>query len=478
MGLDFISMALAQHILNVFNVIVILYFFAGNGAYTILMFVAAGGAFVHKRRLDYQSVQDLRDSGAMPPLTVIIPAHNEENSIIETVQSVRQADYPDMRIVVVDDGSHDSTLERLVHEFRLNPTHLIYRAVLPTGRVRGLFVSDDFPSLLVISKEQGGKADALNAGINSCRTPYFCTLDADSLVEPDSLLRLMRPIVRSARNTIVSAGTIRIRNGCKILRARVEEPRMPSTWIERFQVVEYLRSFLFGRAGWNLVGGTMIVSGAMAVFHRQQTIDAGGFSRSTVGEDIELIVRLQRSARKRKEKVAIAFSFDPVCWTQCPTAYSMLVRQRRRWQLGLCQTLWFNLGMLFNPGYGLLGLCSFPFHLCVEGLGAAVEITGYLIVPFAFALHLALLKFYIPLVIFSLVYASLLSVAAILLEELTYRRYPRRRDLYLLLASAMIDNFGFRQRVLYYRVQGFMRFIAGIHHWESVSHTSVDGGCL
>jgi cellulose synthase/poly-beta-1,6-N-acetylglucosamine synthase-like glycosyltransferase len=471
-------MVLAQQILNVFNTIVIVYFFMGNGAYTILMFIATGAALVHKRRLDCQGVEDMRNFEAMPPLSVIIPAHNEENSIVETVHSVLQADYPEMQIVVVDDGSRDSTLERLVREFRLHPANLIYRALVPTGRIRALFISNDVPNLLVISKDHGGKADALNTGINSCRTPYFCTLDADSLVEPDSLLRLMRPIIRSPRNTIVSGGMVRIRNGCKTFSARVEEPRMPSTWIERFQVVEYLRSFLFGRAGWNLVGGTMIVSGAMAVFHRQHVLDAGGFSSATVGEDIELIVRLQRRARKQKEHVAIAFSFDPVCWTQCPTSYSMLVRQRRRWQLGLCQTLWLNLGMLFNPEYGLLGLCSFPFHLCVESLGAAVEITGYLVVPIAFALHLALLEFYIPLVIFSLVYASLLSVAAILLEELTYRRYPRRHDLYLLLASAMMDNFGFRQRILFYRVQGFIRFVAGIHHWENVPHTSPDGAHL
>jgi cellulose synthase/poly-beta-1,6-N-acetylglucosamine synthase-like glycosyltransferase len=274
-------MGLAQHILNVFNVIAVVYFFTGNGAYTILMFVATGSVFFHKRRLDYQCLEEMRDSGAMPPLSVIIPAHNEERSIIETVNSVRQADYPDLQIVVVDDGSQDFTLDRLVREFRLHPANLIYRALLPTRPVRAVLISDDVPNLLVISKEHGGKADALNAGINSCRAPYFCTLDADSLVEPDALTRLMRPIVRSARNTIVSGGTIRIRNGCKTRRARVEEPRIPPSWIERFQVVEYLRSFLFGRAGWNLIGGTMIVSGAMAVFHRQHVLDVGGFSGAT-----------------------------------------------------------------------------------------------------------------------------------------------------------------------------------------------------
>jgi cellulose synthase/poly-beta-1,6-N-acetylglucosamine synthase-like glycosyltransferase len=471
-------MEFAQHTLNVFNVIAIVYLFAGNGAYTVLMFVAAGSAYFHKRGLAYQHLEELRESGMMPPISVIIPAQNEEESIVETVKSVRQVDYPDVQIIVVDDGSQDLTLDRLIGEFRLHPASLIYRTVLPTGRVRSVFVSDDVPHLLVISKEHGGKADALNTGINTCRTPYFCTLDADSLVEPDALLRLMRPIVCSARNIIVSSGTIRIRNGCKTVRARVEEPRMPSSWIERFQVVEYLRSFLFGRAGWNLIRGTMIVSGAMAVFHRQHVVDAGGFSSATVGEDMELVVRLQRHAKRQKEQVAIMFSFDPVCWTECPRSYRMLARQRRRWQLGLCQTLWLNLGMFLNPRYGLLGLCSFPFHLCVESLGAAVEFIGYIIVPVAFALHLALLDFYIPLVIFCLLYASLLSVVAILLEELTYRRYPRRQDLYLLLASAMIDNFGFRQLTLLFRVAGFGRFIAGINHWEHVSHTSADGARL
>jgi cellulose synthase/poly-beta-1,6-N-acetylglucosamine synthase-like glycosyltransferase len=462
----------AQHLLHAFSIITLIYFFAGNGAYTLLIFASFPSAVLHNRRLEYQGLEELRDSGELPPITVIIPAFNEEDSIIETVNSVRGADYPDLHIVVVDDGSQDSTLDRLMWEFELSWSGLIYRAVIPTRRVTGIFSSPAVPNLQVVRKEHGGKADSLNTGINACRTPYFCTLDADSLIEPDALLRLMRPIVRSRDNVVVSGGTIRIRNGCKTLQARVHEARLPSSWIERLQVVEYLRSFLFGRAGWHLLGGTMIVSGAMAIFHRQRVVDAGGFSAATVGEDVELVVRLHRCAHQRKEKVVTAFSFDPVCWTQCPASLSMLARQRRRWQLGLYQTVWLNLGMLFNPSYGVLGLCSFPFHLAVEGLGAAVELCGYLIVPLAFALHLMVPAFYIPLVVFSLFYASFLSVSAILLEELTYRRYPRQRDLYLLLAGAMIDNFGFRQLNVYYRVQGLFRFLMGSDQWEKVSHTA------
>lgn len=461
-----------QRLLHAFNLLTIAYFFVGNGIYTVLMLISLVFALIYRRRLDYHGLDELRESGVLPPLTVIIPAHNEENSLLETIRAVRQADYPDLRLIVVDDGSTDATLNRLVSEFGLRAAPLIYRAPVPTQGVKAFFTMPDAPTLTVIRKQHGGKADALNAGVNACRTPYFCTLDADSIIEADALLRLMRPIVRSKREVVVSGGIIRVRNGCKVAGARVEEARLPRRWIERLQVVEYLRSFLFGRAGWDLLGGTMIVSGAMAIFHRQHVLDAGGFSSATVGEDMELVVRLHRRAARLNQKIAMAFSFDPVCWTECPSSFSMLARQRRRWQLGLCQTLWGNLKMFLNPRFGVLGMVSFPFHVCIESLGAAVEFLGYLVVPVAFALHLTLSASYIALVILCLLYASFLSVGAVLLEELAYRRYPRRRDLYVLIVAAMIDNFGYRQLILCYRVQGFVRFICGVHQWEKVAHTS------
>ncbi|HET7099543.1 MAG TPA: glycosyltransferase family 2 protein, partial [Terriglobia bacterium] len=205
---------------------------------------------------------------------------------------------------------------------------------------------------------------------------------------------------------------------------------------------------------------------------RQAVVEAGGFSKATVGEDMELVVRLYRWAEQQGRRVRISFTTDTVCWTECPSTFRMLGRQRRRWQLGLCQTLWKNSGMLFNRKYGLAGLFSFPFHVFVEAVGAAVEFVGYLIVPLAFMLHLALSALYIPLVILSLVYASFLSVGAVLLEELTYRRYPRRSDLYTLLGGALLENFGFRQMILYFRFQGCLQFLAGLHRWEKVRHTA------
>ncbi|MGH9407530.1 MAG: glycosyltransferase family 2 protein [Terriglobia bacterium] len=463
---------LIQHAMNMFNLVTVAYFFVGNGVYTVLMLISLGSALAYNRRLAFQGLHDLRESSATPPITIVIPAYNEQHSIVETVSSALQADYPDYRIVVVDDGSTDGTVDRLIGRFDLTRADLITRRALPAGGARGFYRNQDHPQLVVLCKGHSGKADSLNAGINFCRTPYFCTLDADCLIEPDALLRLMRPIIRSPRETIVSGGIIRIRNGSEVVNGQIRRVRLPSSWIERLQVVEYLRSFLFGRTGWDLLGGTLIVSGAMAVFHRQSVVDAGGFSDETVSEDMELIVRLRRRAARERSRPQISFTLDTVCWTECPSSLAMLARQRRRWQLGLCQTLWLNSPMLFNPKYGSAGMFSYPFHLYIEGLGAAVEFVGYLVVPLAFAFHLALSAFYIPLVVLSLVYASFLSVGAVLVEELTYRRYPSRRDLYVLLGWSLFENFGFRQLILYFRFQGFVRFLTGFHQWEKVAHTA------
>lgn len=461
-----------EHALNLCNAVTVVYFFLGNGIYTLLMAISLASAVAYNRRIAYQPARDRRSPGAEPPLTVLIPAFNEEASIVETVHSALRANYPDLSVVVVDDGSSDRTLERLSAEFKLSRLDLIYRPVLPTQPVETFYVNPDSPRLVVLGKRHGGKSDALNAGINFARSPYFCTLDADSLLEPDALARLMRPVVYSAGVIVASGGIIRIRNGCRTRRGQVEHVRLPQSWTERFQVVEYLRSFLFGRAGWGMMEGTLIVSGAMAVFHRETVVAAGGFDGHTVAEDMELIVRLHRWSRQNGRAAKMRFTLDTVCWTECPNSLAMLARQRRRWQLGLCQVLWLNSAMLFNPRYGVVGMLSFPFHASVEGLGAAVEMIGYFAVPLAFAFHLALSSFYLSLVILSLVYASFLSVGAVLLEEITYRRYPAKRDLYVLLAGAALENFGYRQLVVYWRFQGFLRFLIGRSEWEPVARAA------
>ncbi|MGD0126637.1 MAG: glycosyltransferase [Terriglobia bacterium] len=453
-----------------FNLVILSYFVLGNGVYTALMVISVRSIWFHSRRQAYQGLTDLRESSLTPAVTIIVPAWNEERIIVETVRSALGADYPQHAVIVVDDGSTDSTLKRLLTAFMLAPTSPDYNPLLPTSPVRDFYFSPRFPNLLVVHKQRGGKPDALNTGINLCRSPYFCCLDADCILERDSLLRLMEPILSSPREIIVSGGVVRIINGSTGSNGQVVKLGLPRTFIERFQVVEYLRSFLTGRNGWSLVGGTVIVSGALALFQHKAVVDVGGFSEDTVTEDMDLVITLRERAARDNTRVGFSFTSDPVCWTECPSTYTMLSRQRRRWQLGLCQCLRKHRGMLLRPRYGIVGMLSLPFHLYIEGLGTLVEFLGYLLVPLSFLggfISPALLTLFILL---GLAYGGFLSVGAVLLEEMTYRRYPRSRDLLVLLAYAMLENVGYRQLILFFRVQGILKFLVGSHRWEKVRH--------
>jgi cellulose synthase/poly-beta-1,6-N-acetylglucosamine synthase-like glycosyltransferase len=460
----------------VFNLIVLSYFFLGNGIYTILMLLSLRATWVHMRRMSYQGLDALRHSPLTPPVTIVIPAWNEQDVIVCAVRSALQVDYPDVQVIVVDDGSTDMTLDQLVQNFALIKTDGTYHPSLPTAPIRTFYINPRIPKLLVVSKVRGGKPDALNTGINLCRSPYFCNLDADCLLESDALLRLMAPVVNSAEGTVVSGGIVRVLNGCQAQGGRVFRVGLPRTLLERFQVVEYLRSFLFGRTGWHLLGGTLIVSGAFAVFHRATIIDAGGFCNDTVTEDMDLIVQLHRWAAENNRNIRMSFTSDPVCWTECPSTLAMLAQQRRRWQLGLCQTLWKHTEILFGRKYGIVGWLSFPFHAYVEGLGAGVEFLGYLLVPLGILLGLVPPALLLMFVLLGFIYGGFLSVGAVLLEELTYRRYPRFRDLVILLVFAMFENIGYRQLVLYFRFQGVLKFLAGSRRWEKVAHMGATTG--
>lgn len=458
------------HVMNMFNVLIVAYFFLANGIYSFLMILSLVSVWLHNRRLTYQGLDEIRESVVTPPATIIMPAWNEQDIIVQSVGSILKTDYPNLEVVVVDDGSTDETLTRLIQSFRLVQMDLIYRPRIPTRPLRGFYMNPRIPNLLVISKDNGGKPDALNVGINMCRTPYFCTLDSDCLLERDALLRLMQPIIRSPINTVASGGIVRILNGCEVQDGQVVRVGLPQTRIERFQVVEYLRSFLFGRTGWNLLGGTLIVSGAFAVFHRETVLDAGGFKHDTVTEDMDLIVQIHHWAIHKNRKIRMNFTSDPVCWTECPATLTNLAKQRRRWQMGLFQTLWKYSEMLFNRKYGVIGMLSYPFQLYIEGLGAAVEFLGYFMVPLALLLGIVPPMLFVLFVLLGLVYGSFLSVGAVLLEELTYRRYPSFRDLVTLLIFAVVENIGYRQLVLFYRFQGLMRFVTGFRQWEKVVH--------
>jgi len=453
-----------------FNVVVLFYFLLGNGIYTYLLLLSLRSTWLQMHRRAYVDLDGLRKSPLAPPVTIIIPAWNEQDVIVDAVLSALQVDYPKLQVIVVDDGSTDLTLERLVRNFALAEMDGAYRATLPTLPVRAFYQNPEIPNLLVVSKERGGKPDALNTGINLCRTPYFCNLDADCLLERDALLRLIDPIFNSNLQTVISSGIVRILNGCQTKDGRVVRVGLPPSRLERFQVVEYLRSFLCGRTGWNLLGGTLVVSGAFAVFDRTGVIAAGGFCRDTVTEDMDMVVQLHHWAAKNHCKIRMSFTSEPVCWTECPSTFSNLARQRRRWQLGLCQTLWKHSELFLRKQYGIVGWLSFPFHSLIEGAGAVVEMLGYLLVPIGFLCGLIPPSILVAFALLGFIYGCFLNVGALLLEELTFRRYPRFRDLLTLLGYAALENVGYRQLVLCFRIGGIFKFLVGSRRWEKVVH--------
>jgi cellulose synthase/poly-beta-1,6-N-acetylglucosamine synthase-like glycosyltransferase len=456
------------------NLIILIYFIVANGVYTMLMAISLYAVTLHSRFAAHTGYSDIADSPATPPITLIVPAFNEEGVITTTINALLRLEYPEKEIVVVDDGSTDGTLRRLISEFNLKRMDLIYRERIPSKAPWGYFVNPEIPGLVVLAKENGGKAEALNTGLNMCRSPFFCTVDADSIVERKALLRLMAPIMHANVNTVVSGGLVRIANGCTMVNGEVTEIGLPATWLERCQVVEYIRTFLFGRPAWNFLKGNFITSGAFCLIHRESAILAGGFGKDTVTEDIDMIAALHTFYEKKGWASQMVFTTDPVCWTECPRKFSMLARQRRRWQLGLVQTAFKHDRLIFNWKQGRLGLLSMPFHAYVEAFGSVVETLGLFILPLSLIVGAMPLSLFLLIMFLAIGYGTLLSVISVLLAEATIRRYPKPSEMFTLVLYAFLENFGYRQIVSAIRAQGVFQFLFGKKRWEVVTHKGVE----
>jgi cellulose synthase/poly-beta-1,6-N-acetylglucosamine synthase-like glycosyltransferase len=339
---------------------------------------------------------------------------------------------------------------------------------LPTAKVRAIYRSLTHAEFVLVDKENGGRADALNAGINVARYPLICLIDADSLLEPNALTQAVLPFLESPE-TLGVGGIIRVVNGCTVEAGRVTEVRVPSNWIARFQVIEYLRAFLAGRVAHSAMGALLIISGAFGLFRRQDVIEAGGLDHRTIGEDMELCVRLHRRFRDRKQPYRLVFLPDPVCWTEVPESRHILGNQRNRWQRGLFQVLGYHRNMIGNPRYGIVGMLALPYYVLFEALGPMIEISGYLVT--AAAIYYGLVDWHYAELMFllSIVYGTLISLAAVVLEEISYRRYRRVRDLLLLIGLGIVENFGFRQLTTWWRLKGTYDFLRGKGGWGAMT---------
>jgi cellulose synthase/poly-beta-1,6-N-acetylglucosamine synthase-like glycosyltransferase len=290
-------------------------------------------------------------------------------------------------------------------------------------------------------------------------------VDADVVLEPEALLRVMAPVLRNRGEIVATGGIVRVANGCTIDNGAVQHVRLPRGPMEVLQVVEYLRGFLFGRGGWTALNSLLIISGAFGVFSRSAVLEIGGYRRDTVGEDMDLVVRLHRHMRERGRKYRIVFVPDPVCWTQVPSDVRSLVRQRRRWQKGLLDVLWRNRGMILDRRYGCVGVLGLFYQTTVELFGPMMELLG--IVSILAAGFLGVLG-WDALVFFLLIgylAGSTISVSAVLLEDVIYRRYSTRRELVRLLAYAFLDFFPYRQFLMLANLAGMVEYFLNRRSW-------------
>lgn len=441
------------------------YFAALNSLYVWFAGIAWRSLARHLRAADYAPLEEILASPLAPGISVLVPAYNEEAGIVESVRSLLDLAYPVHEVVVVNDGSKDGTVERLREAFDLVPVRKALRSTIETAPVRAVYVSRRARNLCVIDKENGGKADALNAGICAAEHPYVCSIDADAVLETDALLRVVRPILDDPELVAATGGIVRIANGCRIEHGRVLDVALPANTIAAVQVLEYFRAFLIGRVGWSAANALLIISGAFGLFRRDVVEAVGGYAERTVGEDVELVVRLHRHLRKRGLPYRIEFVPDPVCWTEAPESLRVLSRQRRRWHRGLGETLWRHRRIIGNPRYGALGLAALPYFLVFEFLGPVVELAGPPAVVVWYFLGLLSLRFLVAFLIVAFLLGFLISVAALALEEFNFRRHQRDREVVRLLWLAVFENIGYRQLVAFWRFLAFIDLARGTTSW-------------
>ncbi len=445
-------------ILFVLQIIVFLYFIVVNGTYTVFTIISLKDIRLHLNTITSQSIRNILTSAFYRPLSIIVPAYNEHENIVTAVKSLLSLSYPEYEVIVVNDGSTDSTLEELVRRFHLVRIEKPISLVLRHEPIEDVYISLEFGNLTVINKKNGGKSDALNAGINASKFPLFCSIDADSLLENDALLRAARHFAED-KEVIATGGIVRVLNGCSMKDGEVVRMNAPKKALECFQAVEYTRSFLSGRTSWNFFDSVLIISGAFGIFRKDMVMAINGY-RKTVGEDMDVVVRLHRHCLKSKIRYKVVFVPDPVCWTQVPSDLGSLLMQRNRWHRGLIDSLWKSRGMFLNPRYGKVGLIGYPYFLLIEALGPSIEFLGYCLLITMFFLGLLNREFVILFFFLAIVWGMWLNLGSIILDNLIYKRYGSVRDLLKLFLFGLLEFFGYRQLIV------AERFIATIIFWK------------
>lgn len=425
------------------------------------------------RKLYFTNYRVLASSELSPWVSVVAPVYNEGANVFENVRSLLCLHYEHMELIIVNDGSKDDTMARLIKGFDLEETEEgLQNLPLRCKSIKGVYRSRNpvYRKLRVIDKVNGGKSDALNAGINLANHRYIVSIDGDCILEQDAILKLVKPFLEATnKRVIATGGVIRIANSCEVYDGKLAKVHLPKNFLARAQVLEYLRAFLLGRMAWSHLDGLLLISGAFGAFDREILIASGGYSHDTVGEDMELVVRMRRYMADRKMPYKVAFIPDPLCWTEAPASYKILGRQRNRWARGTAETLWRHRRMFFNPRYGILGVLSFPYWFFFEFLAPVVEFLGLLV--FVFLLNMGWINWplFWALLAFTFSLGFLFSVFAIVMEASTFDQYRERGDLRKLLLTALIEPFCFHPFVVWSAVRGYIHLFRKERVWGDMA---------
>jgi poly-beta-1,6-N-acetyl-D-glucosamine synthase len=455
------------------DLLLLVYTIAICSSYLILAVVSAQALIRYKKKNIYTDYREILTSPLTPSISLIAPAYNESQTIVENVRSMLGLQYPELEIVVVNDGSVDDTLEKLVSYFDLEVVPYAYDNPIAHQKINAIYKSkqDIFKRLLIIDKKNGGKADALNAGLNVSSGKYSACVDVDCILSQDALLKMIKPFLESKKRTIAVGGVIRIANSCIIENGYLKAIHVPDNLVARFQVLEYTRAFLMGRMGWSKADGLLLISGAFGLFDREIAVKCGGYDHNTVGEDMELIVRMRRYMIEKGEAYEVNFIPDPLCWTEAPATHRVLSRQRNRWMRGTIETLLMHKKMFFNPKYGVLGLFSYPYWFFFEWMAPLIEIVGIVYFFVLALLNLPNWPFFFALMASVYAFAIMMSMAAIVFDELSYFQYKRFKDILKLIIAALLEPLFHHPFVVWWALQGNLDFIRGKKNWGEMTRT-------
>ncbi len=440
--------------------------------YFLIFCLSIRHTFPLQRGIQYNRIQKLSGSEQLPPVSILVPAYNEELTIQENVRSLLALHYPEYEVIVVNDGSTDDTAKVMIEHFQLQEIRPTVASHMKTERVRGYYHNPDYPNLYFIDKENGGKADSLNAGINLSHYSLISTIDADSLLEKDALTRIARVYMENPQETVAVGGNVRIVNSCTVEDGIVKKIRFPKQLWPALQNVEYMKAFLGGRIGWSALNGLIIVSGAFGVFQKDKVIAVGGYRGGYPGEDMNIVIKLHRYCLENQIPYHVAFCPDAVCWTQAPDTYRILSSQRKRWGRGnLKNMVEEGVHMLFRPRYKVFGLLTIPYNILFETLNPYIRLTGLLAMLGYWLLNMADWKIVAVFMLVNLFSCFILSLGALLIEEKAFSRYPKLSDLNKMMLYSFLMFFGYRQLGVLWRLLGHIDFFRNNNSWGTMVRT-------